>query len=79
MIALFESFPIVVLDKKNHFAALGKPSPNIDHFVTCTSQLALDLLATTLTYSPKLAKVKVNPHAKNQCCYIVEESRSSEW
>ena len=30
------------------------------------SQYDLDIWPTTLTYNPNLAKVKVNPHAKNQ-------------
>ncbi len=30
------------------------------------SQFDLDLWPTTLTYNPRLAKVKVDPHAKNQ-------------
>ncbi len=34
--------------------------------VKTTTILNLDLWPTTLTYNPRLAKVKVNPHAKNQ-------------
>jgi len=30
------------------------------------SQFDLELLPTTLIYNPRLAKVKVDPHAKNQ-------------
>jgi len=44
-------------------AELGKPSPNIDLHPPLFD---LDLWPTTLTYNPRLAKVKVDPHAKNQ-------------
>ena len=59
---------------------LQKPSTNIDHsvprgtrkvtqttqFILHSLKLTTELWATTLTYNPKVAKVKVDPHAKNQ-------------
>ena len=64
------------------FAVLGKPSTNIDHSApvwtygwilpnvhgikTQFSPFDLELWPTTLTYNPNLAKVNVDPHAKNQ-------------
>ena len=57
-------------------AELGKPSPNIDLLRTTGSKgenvnkhtlFDLHLWPMTLTYNPRLAKVKVDPHAKNQC------------
>ena len=51
---------------------LGKPSPNIDLLhTTCSngihfSLFNLDLWPTTLTYNPRLAKIKVDPHASGE-------------
>jgi len=50
-------------------AQLGKPSPNIDLLRIIGSRgeqfslFDLDLCHTTLTDNPRLATVKVNPHA----------------
>ena len=47
-------------------AELGKPSPNIDLLRTTGSNGRAIFQCSTLTYSPRLAKVKVDPRAKNQ-------------
>jgi len=49
-----------------HLAELSKPSPNIDLLRTTDSNGRAIVHCFTLTYNPRLAKVKVNPHAKNQ-------------
>jgi len=62
----------MVMRNISPLSELGKPSPNIDLLHTtgsngrAISMFDLYLWPTTLTYNPRLAKVKVDPHAKNQ-------------
>ncbi len=50
------------------FAALGRLSPKIKHYISKTTKSAfdLDLWPTNLTKNPMLPKVKVDPLPKNQ-------------